>query len=737
MADPDDDIPQYDTWQKAALGGNLLTHIGRNWPSMKDIVPGYDPNESTVQKLADYGSVPARIALAPILEGGHAFKSWMQGDQGPETKKQMLGALLGTGVASRAFGREPGSFGVFGGENAATADITKLRMAKQMEAGTHEVSMDKGKTWRSTGTPATSEEIWKHTGWFKDMDGKWKFEIPDTDAAWKMGGKGTPTNLAGNVYFPMFGPALKLGDALHHPELFRAYPELADTPLHSTGIGAALTGLQGAVYDSGSIGLTGGKPKAVLSTGLHEVQHKIQEQEGFARGGNMGEFLPKNFDADFTVARDQWRTSLQKIRDAGINGSSVETALRLEKQGLTPHKYDAGELEKARNLFGPDEMNHHAFQADLVRTMDEQRQQAFKDYQHLAGEVESRNVQERLAQGDYASHPHQTTGYPTDQQILRFGKAPSSQEDFSSWHGSRHLFAPTPDNPLGAFKPIEEVAHTGEGTQAFAFGHYLGGKHGTSETYMQAGMDTTPRIKLDGQEHTFSRKDGQSDPIQNYGLGALQEHMGDHTKAIKDLREEARFLYNRGTNKANRGGDAGKMDLEDAKSNLQAAKWIEENHHRVEITPPPPGHMYQVAAKPDEHELLHWDKTLAEQHPDTRAKLEDVIDKTHSTIGVPLRKVDETYPGHIDGLRGEELYNMVAKHLGSPVAASKAFDAAGIPGVKFKDAGSRHLANDHPDATHNYVIFHHGNLKVIDRDYKRHGKTKVEDEPWKKDPSVL
>jgi len=732
MADPDDDIPQYDTWQKAALGGNLLTHIGRNWPSMKDIVPGYDPNESTVQKLADYGSVPARIALAPILEGGHAFKSWMQGDQGPETKKQMLGALLGTGIASRAFGREPGSFGVFGGENAATADITKLRMAKQMEAGTHEVSMDKGKTWRSTGTPATSEEIWKHTGWFKDMDGKWKFEIPDTDAKWKTGSGAPTVHPSGDVTFPIMGRNLRLGDAIDHPQLFAAYPELADTPLHSTGLFAGLSGLKGAVYSDGSIGLTAGKPKDVLSTGLHEVQHVIQEQEGFARGGSMKEFLPQDFTKAHEDALQAMRPMENELRSGNVNAYAVGTALKKEKAGVPLNRFEQEHLDSARRFVNEDFLNRFHDQSMLLRGMNDLRQGAFKDYESLAGEVESRNVQARLEQGDYASHPHQTTGYPTDQQILRFGKAPSSQEDFSSWHGSRHLFAPTPDNPLGAFKPIEEVAHTGEGTQAFAFGHYLGGKHGTSESYMQAGGETRPQVKVDGKPYGYDQPGAQF-----YGIGALEEHMGNHTQAIKELREEARFLYNRGTNKANRGGDAGKEDLLDARNSLQAAKWIEENHHRVEVTPPPPGHMYQVAAKPDEHELLHWDKTLAEQHPDTRAKLEDVIDKTHSTIGVPLRKVDETYPGHIDGLRGEELYNMVAKHLGSPAAASKAFDAAGIPGVKFKDAGSRHLANDHPDATHNYVIFHHGNLKVIDRDYKRHGKTKVEDEPWKKDPSVL
>ena len=85
------------------------------------------------------------------------------------------------------------SINSFAGEKALNASANKLSKAKAMlEKGANEV------------------EIWQKTGWYKDKDGAWKFEIDDTPAKIK--------NQNAN----------KLGDLLEHKELFKAYPELKD-----------------------------------------------------------------------------------------------------------------------------------------------------------------------------------------------------------------------------------------------------------------------------------------------------------------------------------------------------------------------------------------------------------------------------------------------------------------------------------------------------------------------------
>lgn len=55
-------------------------------------------------------------------------------------------------------------------------------------------------------------EIWRDTGWFRDKDGAWKFEIGDGSAKLN----------------PKFQSGGKLEDLLKHDELFKAYPELRD-----------------------------------------------------------------------------------------------------------------------------------------------------------------------------------------------------------------------------------------------------------------------------------------------------------------------------------------------------------------------------------------------------------------------------------------------------------------------------------------------------------------------------
>ena len=87
------------------------------------------------------------------------------------------------------------SINSFAGEKAITANVGKLDQAKAM--------LEKG---------ADEVEIWQKTGWFKDKDGAWKFEIGDSKARLN----------------PNFKSGGKLGELLEHEELFKAYPELKD-----------------------------------------------------------------------------------------------------------------------------------------------------------------------------------------------------------------------------------------------------------------------------------------------------------------------------------------------------------------------------------------------------------------------------------------------------------------------------------------------------------------------------
>lgn len=113
---------------------------------------------------------------------------------------------------------------------------------------------------------ATNEEIRQATGWWYGKDRRWRFEIDDSKAQIKWT-RGTGT----------------LEQFLDHPELFKNYPALKNTPVK-----VDLTGHSNGQVANGEIhlnrNLTGEEFKATL---LHELQHVIQRYEQHEQGSNL------------------------------------------------------------------------------------------------------------------------------------------------------------------------------------------------------------------------------------------------------------------------------------------------------------------------------------------------------------------------------------------------------------------------------------------------------------------
>ena len=116
-----------------------------------------------------------------------------------------------------------------------------------------------------------NETIRKTTNWFQDKNGDWKFEFSDKDMSLK------------NVKFKE-GKTYKLGDILQHDTLFTIYPELSNYKVEVSKKFKA----NGAFDRKNNIivinsNLTNNK-KATEGTLIHEIQHAIQNLEGFEHG---------------------------------------------------------------------------------------------------------------------------------------------------------------------------------------------------------------------------------------------------------------------------------------------------------------------------------------------------------------------------------------------------------------------------------------------------------------------
>jgi hypothetical protein len=249
--------------------------------------------------------------------------------------------------------------GIFGGKLSATADYDKLAKAMIM-------SDDK----------AGLDDVWEATGWFKDQDKKWRYEIPDDKAALK---ERAMDDLDAGFHKP-------LGDILEHPELFKAYPHLKDIKVHNR----PTEGAHGTFFGD-NIGLRMDRTgKDVLSTLLHEVQHGVQQKEGFARGGSPSTFaMSPEAKAAAKAEVDELRAARSLAHEVEAAGVSLEEAVKAHRDlGLTVP--DNAVMAARMNPLSVLEKALTPRQEALKRAED-----PHGSYMKLLGEIEARDVQSR------------------------------------------------------------------------------------------------------------------------------------------------------------------------------------------------------------------------------------------------------------------------------------------------------------------------------------------------------
>lgn len=145
----------------------------------------------------------------------------------------------------------------YAGANANGANLESLREAQEMQqAG------------------ADMESIRKATGWHEGMDGKWRFEINDSRMQLRTDAADIPNYTT-------------LGELVSAPELFEAYPDMADLSVTFHTLEDGQNGGYSRKFDSIELSRDlKNRPEALLNALIHEVQHAIQNREGFASGAN-------------------------------------------------------------------------------------------------------------------------------------------------------------------------------------------------------------------------------------------------------------------------------------------------------------------------------------------------------------------------------------------------------------------------------------------------------------------
>jgi hypothetical protein len=267
------------------------------------------------------------------------------------------------GLAKGAALAAPALGGIFVGKGAKTWDALAAQKAKIMaDMGTD---------------PRT---IWKETGTWKGPDGKWRQEIDDRPAT------------AQFTHLQESGTKQLAERALEHPEAFKAYPNLSEVP----HLGLRENTPRGSTETLGSLTMMksiGPSEKSLKSTALHETQHVIQKQEGFAQGGNVNEFLD--------VANQ-----IQKMAKREL--PKIEGQLLTLQPGTTAYERL---LQKKNDLMQTSQLNK-----------DDLYDMAFRQYRQLAGEAEARAVQKRMnmtPEQRRTTFPEESYDVPINQLMIR------------------------------------------------------------------------------------------------------------------------------------------------------------------------------------------------------------------------------------------------------------------------------------------------------------------------------
>lgn len=123
------------------------------------------------------------------------------------------------------------------------------------------------------------------TGWERGADGKWRYEIADSklNDMMDVDGKG---KMVKRHKEDMLWTSGKLGEVVVAPELFKAYPKLKDVRLETDSIMNNLPSNGEYNAKTNTITIHADELKYLNSILNHEIQHVIQDLEGFAQGGD-------------------------------------------------------------------------------------------------------------------------------------------------------------------------------------------------------------------------------------------------------------------------------------------------------------------------------------------------------------------------------------------------------------------------------------------------------------------
>jgi hypothetical protein len=447
---------------------------------------------------------------------------------------------------------------------------------------------------------------------------------------------------------------------LSHPELHNAYHGMIDFGDNNRRLMMNVSPeRKGGFFGDDIIGVGMVDDAIDKSTAMHELQHAIQDKEGWGQGGDLGSaasFYIENHLSPKLKALNTSLTENGKLRDTITNEDEYAA-------NVLRHKQIVAERDKLNDEISNIENN----QAPKLRL-----------YNRLTGEAQARATQDRLdmdmaqRRENYPLAGGKLSDIPLEDLIYKYeGNGPSLA--IKGYHGSPHKFKEFDTAHMG----------TGEGGQAYGWGNYI-----TEDPYVA----TTYSPQDDWMDEQLMNLYSQAERRQDYPSMEVYERymMHERPNEVADYLKESYADY-----------------PEDLPKRLPAQK-IGENLYKKQKG----SHLYEVSMEfPKEREavdpmsiehFLDYDKPLSEQSDYVRNILQSHDPDIYHPEGLDYDPVEKG--------------SSILQRFGYGKEGAQKLYELGIPGTTYM--GEKAKVAD-PEGVRNFVTYSDEVPRVVTRNMNK------------------
>jgi hypothetical protein len=333
-----------------------------------------------------------------------------------------------------------------------------------------------------------------------------------------------------------------------------------------------------------------------------------------------------------------------------------------------------------------------------------------------AGKVEDFLDAIHMGEGDYID--------PQTRRDIDFGAAAkldnsllNGTPNFTAYHGSPHSFDQFDSSKIG----------TGEGAQAYGHGLYFADSEGVARNYRDSMSDP----KFDGRVYNAT------DPLHRSAFYVDMLNLGDRSAALQQIDNEIVQMKDKASQATgfDLRGNPNSLFYDNAVTRLNEMRPLVADPAVALPKVTDKGHMYEVQVNADPSHFLDWDKPLSQQSPHVQEALGQfgikpltyevapkgdgfgvtfsdgaAMQRTFDTAAEANKQASLT--ARMSDPTGGSVYehpNIVPGSYRDAAAAAQALQAAGIPGIRYLDGGSRAGGQ----GTSNHVVFDPATIAIL------------------------